>query len=174
MRIITDYQKQLVIDNHNLIYRFLNKEKLNIDDWYDLAAIGMCKAAKMFKEDTSKFSTYAFRCMFNEVYSEKRKELYKRTIPESEILYYNAEYENDSGSKVEFIDKFHTDCNIENDCIHKVSLQKAYSKMKEEYKPIIKLFLQGYKQVEIMKIVGCSQPHVSRVMKRFMGEYVRS
>ena len=45
---MTDYQKQLVTDNHNLIYRFLQKEKLNMEDWYDLAAIGMCKAAKTF------------------------------------------------------------------------------------------------------------------------------
>ena len=45
--------------------------------------------------------------------------------------------------------------------------------MKEKHKPIISLFLQGYKQVEIMKIVGCSQPQVSRVMKGFIGEYVR-
>lgn len=37
---MTDYQKQLVTDNHNLIYRFLQKEKLNMEDWYDLAAIG--------------------------------------------------------------------------------------------------------------------------------------
>ena len=54
---MTDYQKQLVTDNHNLIYRFLQKEKLNMEDWYDLAAIGMCKAAKTFNEGTSKFST---------------------------------------------------------------------------------------------------------------------
>lgn len=52
-----------------------------MEDWYDLAAIGMCKAAKTFNEGTSKFSTYAFKCMFNEVYSEKKKELRQRTIP---------------------------------------------------------------------------------------------
>ena len=38
---------------------------------------------------------------------------------------------------------------------------------------VISLFLQGYKQVEIMKIVGCSQPQVSRVMKKFVEEYAR-
>lgn len=49
---MTEYQKQLVTDNHNLIYRFLQKEKLNMEDWYDLVAIGMCKAAKTFNEGT--------------------------------------------------------------------------------------------------------------------------
>ena len=62
---MTDYQKQSVTDNHNLIYRFLQKETLNLEDWYDLAAIGMCKAAKTFNEGTSEFSAYAFKCMFN-------------------------------------------------------------------------------------------------------------
>ena len=171
---MTEYQKQLVIENHNLIYRFLQKEKLNMEDWYDLSAIGMCKAAKIFNEGTSKFSTYAFKCMFNEVYSEKRKELNKRTIPEDKILYYNTEYEDESGNKVEFIDKMQSDQNVVNDCIHKVALRNAFNKMKEKHKLIISLFLQGYKQVEIMKIVGCSQPQVSRVMKRFIGEYVNA
>lgn len=131
----------------------------------------MCKAAKTFKEGASEFSTYAFKCMFNEVYSEKRKELYKRTIPESEILYYNVEYENDSGNKVELIDKIQSDYNIENDCIYKITFKKALDKMKDKHKPIIDLLMQGYKQVEIMKIVGCSQPQISRVMKKFIGEY---
>lgn len=111
--------------------------------------------------------------MFNEVYSEKRKELYMKTIPTNEILYYNAEYENESGDKVEFIDKMQVNYNVENDCIHKVTFRNAFNKMKEKYKPVISLFLQGYKQVEIMKIVGCSQPHVSRVMKKFVDEYAR-
>lgn len=168
---MTEYQKRLVIENHNLIYRFLQKEKLNMEDWYDLAAIGMCKAARTFNEGTSKFSTYAFKCMFNEVYSEKRKESNKRTIPENEILYYNTEYEDESGKKVEFIEKIQSDYNVESDCIHKVTLKNALSKMKDKHKLIIDLLMKGYKQVEIMKIVGCSQPQVSRVMKRFIGEY---
>ncbi len=45
--------------------------------------------------------------------------------------------------------------------------------MKEKHKLIIDLLMKGYKQVEIMKIVGCSQPQVSRVMKRFVDEYAR-
>ena len=58
---MTEYQKQLVIENHNLIYRFLQKEKLNMEDWYDLSAIGMCKAAKTFNEGTYKLSTNAIK-----------------------------------------------------------------------------------------------------------------
>ena len=54
---MTDYQKQLVTDNHNLIYRFLQKEKLNMEGWYDLAAMGRCKAAKTFNEAPSTCST---------------------------------------------------------------------------------------------------------------------
>lgn len=61
--------------------------------------------------------------MFDEVYSEKRKELNKRTIPEDEILYYNTEYEGESGKKVEFIEKIQSDYNVESDCIHKVTLK---------------------------------------------------
>ena len=48
---MTEKQKQLVVDNHNLIYSFLHKHGFDEEEFYDLAAIGLCKAAKSYKDD---------------------------------------------------------------------------------------------------------------------------
>ena len=65
----------LIEENHNLIYSYLHKMRLDIEEYYDLAAIGLCKAANNFDETKGfKFSTYAYRCMNNEVLNQIRKE----------------------------------------------------------------------------------------------------
>ena len=38
---LTDEERDLVTNNHNLIYSYLNKYNLS-DDYYDLCAIGLC------------------------------------------------------------------------------------------------------------------------------------
>ena len=60
---LNDEQRKLVEDNHNLIYQYLIDNKLPQDEYYDIAAIGLCKAA--LKYDTSKgaFSTYVYRAI---------------------------------------------------------------------------------------------------------------
>lgn len=72
---LTPAQQQLVEDNHNLIYGFLREYNLPQDEYYDLAAIGLCKAAKCFNKDKgSKFSCYAYLVMLTEVKMYWRKE----------------------------------------------------------------------------------------------------
>lgn len=55
---ITDEARKLVEENHNLVYSFLYKYHLDVEEWYDLAAIGLCKAANTYNNDKSGFSTY--------------------------------------------------------------------------------------------------------------------
>ena len=55
---LNDEQRKLVADNHNLIYQYLIDNNLPQDEYYDIAAIGVCKAAMGY--DASKginFST---------------------------------------------------------------------------------------------------------------------
>ena len=63
---MTDEQRKLVEDNHNLIYGFLNKKELT-DDYYDIVALGLCKAAMNYDESKGRFSTLAFKCMDREI-----------------------------------------------------------------------------------------------------------
>lgn len=87
--LMTQQQRQTLIEkNHNLIYAFLKHMRLPADDYYDLAAIGLCRAADTYAEEVlTTFSTYAFRCMYHEAISywrkeEKRLETVSLDIPE--------------------------------------------------------------------------------------------
>ena len=165
---MTDKQKKMVEDNHNLIYTFLNKYHLTIDEWYDLAAIGLCKAATTFNEELSVFSTYAFRCMFTAVFQEKRKETLERRIPQNMIFYYQAEINtgNDSDA-ISFIDIMPTRDDVEGEAVSKMIFEKFVHSLKPRDKVILQMFCGGYTQKEIGKMVGCSQGHISRIKSNF-------
>lgn len=72
---LNEEQKQLVTDNHNLIYGIMKQYKLNFDapeDYYGAAAVGLCNAALHYDPNRNvKFSSYAYVCMSREIQKEK-------------------------------------------------------------------------------------------------------
>jgi len=71
---LTLEQQQFATENHNLIYSFLQKNNLEIDDWYGISAYGFCKAVRAYNKDKNVcFSTFAYKCMQNEILMEYRK-----------------------------------------------------------------------------------------------------
>lgn len=162
---MTDKQRKLVEDNHNLIYSFLHKYSLDIEEFYDLAAIGLCKAAKSYDSDVSKFSTYAFWCMHNEVMMEVRKEKAGHRIPKSMTYYYQDSFCT-KDEDIEYIDTIPNKIHVENEVISKLTMEKLMTQLNNRDRLIFELFSLGYKQVEIAKLAGCSQPQVCRVKKK--------
>ena len=63
-------QRKLVEDNHDLIYGFMTKYRLDFSTWYDICAIGLCKAGMAY-DGSNRFSTLAYHCMHNEVKKSK-------------------------------------------------------------------------------------------------------
>lgn len=162
---ITGEQKQLITDNHNLIYSFLQKRSLDIEDYYDLAAIGLCKAAKTFEKDKSAFSTYAFCCMFNEVMHHKRKMKAAMRIGQSELIYYDNTENNEDGSSSLF-DRIHCNTDTEDKIILSLDIERSLKNMNEKEMIILLMSTQGYKQIQIAKQVKITQAGVSRIKKR--------
>lgn len=149
-----------------MIYTFLQKYHLSIEDYYDLAAIGLCKAGSKFDGSKSKFSTYAYRCMFTTVFTEIRDKKAGKRIPDHQIVYYQAEMKNDDGDTNTFMNYIPSKENVEENVFSEIILEEYLSKLKDRDKQIFILFSKGYKQGEIGKIVGCSQAQVSRVRQK--------
>ena len=170
---ITEEQRKLVEDNHNLIYSFLQKYHLTIDEYYGLAAIGLCKAGKTYNGEKSNFSTYAYKCMFTAVMCELRKNKQAKTIPKYQIVYCQAELENNEGNTTSFINYVPSKENVEDSVLSEVIFDEYVNKLKDRDKKIFSLFREGYKQKEIGKMLGCSQAQVSRVKKKLC-EYLAS
>lgn len=161
-------------DNHNLIYSFLQKYKLSVDDYYGLAAIGLCKAGSTFDTTKSNFSTYAYKCMFNTVVCEIRKKTQARTIPEYQIVYYQAELnDNNGGDTASFINYIPSKENVEDDVIYRLIFDEYISKLKERDVKIFTLSMDGYNQEEIAKKIGCSKQLISKTKKKLAKYFVK-
>lgn len=55
---LTEEQRQLAADNHNLIYYCFKKNNWPLEEYYDVAAICLCEAAKTYNPSKGKFATY--------------------------------------------------------------------------------------------------------------------
>lgn len=82
---MTEEQRQLAKENHNLIYGFLRKKHLDLDEFYDICAIGLCKACAMYDGTRGALSTLAYHSMENSVKSYMRDKNRLCRFPESEI-----------------------------------------------------------------------------------------
>lgn len=166
---MTEQQKALVEENHNLIYAFLQKYHLSVEEWYDMAAIGLCKAAISFKAEKASFSTYAYKCMFNAVMREKRKEKLIRAIPESQIYHYQADFQNDNGEDVDnFLSVIPSGDNVEAEALSHTIYGEYIENLNVRDRMILQMFEKGYKQKEIGKATGHCQPTISRVKKKMI------
>lgn len=140
---------------------------MSIEDYYDLAAIGLCKAGSKFDDSKSKFSTYAYKCMFTTVFAEARNKKAEKRIPDHQIVYYQAEFDDSNGGDTStFVNYIPSKENVEESVLSEIIFEEYMSKLKDRDKQIFILFSEGYKQGEIGKIVGCSQAQVSRVRKK--------
>lgn len=166
---MNDEQRKLVEDNHNLIYACLRKYNLSIDEYYDVVAIGLCKAAITFDEKSEcAFSTYAYLLMQHEIDMVFRHNTRKRAIPLDQITYYQNVISDSDGKETERLRFISDNVDIESEVIANDSIKQVRSKLKERDRIVFDLLALDYRQKEIGKIIGCSQPHISRIKRKII------
>ncbi len=73
---LTDEQRQFAAENHNLIYKYLWDQRLEIDDYYDIAVFGYLRAVKRYLTEPwlrrYQFSTVAWHAMRQNIASFHR------------------------------------------------------------------------------------------------------
>lgn len=168
--ILNKQQQKLVEENYSLIYSFLHKHKLSVELFYDLAAIGLCKAAIGFNGSTS-FSTYAYKCMWNSVFSEIKKEQMQKRIPKNKIVCYEETIHKTECGNIKIIDLLQAPANIEDDVCTKVLWQDAINTLNEKEKTVLDLISAGYTQSGIGEIIGCTQAEVSRIKTQIQKKF---
>lgn len=153
---LTDVQQTLVEENHNLIYSFLAQMRLTTEEYYGLAAIGLCKAAQAYQAGTSSFSTYAYRCMYNEIISYWRKNKKKQQLE----LFSLDEYA--------FLDACVKETHVsmpETSMIEGVQLSQALDSLPRQKQKIVVLSLSGYSCKEIAVQLGYSTGYVQKMRR---------
>lgn len=154
---LNEEQRKLVENHHYIIYMCLKTLKLSVDEYYDLAAIGLCEAA--FNFDCSKnikFSTFSMNCIKKTIYKEFRKKNCKKR--KADIIYVS----NDE----ELVCKYGLD-DIETEAICNIVCKEFmdYIRTKPEIYLIVLLSYYGYTQKQISLIVSISQSKVFLIKK---------
>jgi len=174
MQKLNEEQQKLVEDNYKLIYFFLKKYNLDNEDWYDIAAIGLCKAAKAYKPGATKFSTYAMVVMLNEIKIEKRKKLYKQ---KSKEISYNIPLAKSKDSleelMLEDILENKKSSDLSSYYIYKKAFKDSLNAFDKIKQSIILDLISGYNQVEVCeKYKIYSQSYISKIYKDFKQKFL--
>ena len=155
------------------MYSFLYKYHLDVEEWYDLASIGLCKAANTYNNDKSEFSTYAYKCMYTTIMMEKRKENAMRIVPQDQIVYYENQVnesskENDTST---FLNYIPSKQDVENETISTLSLENIENELAGNKRKVLVLLKEGYTQSEISKIIGISKQRISKIKQEILEKY---
>lgn len=158
---LTKEQKELVEKNHKLIYYYIHKNGLSVDEYYDILAIGLCKAALHFDESKGiKFATYALFVMRNEhLLNERLKKGKKRNASVVSLSTTIKEDHNDITLE---------DCiSGDRDVFDSLILLDIDKILKDETLiKICKLAFAGYNQREMREYIDLSQSMISRKLKK--------
>lgn len=152
MKKLTDIERQMVEDNHNLIYWYANKKNLDLDEWYDLLAIELCKTVRKYNQDRGSLSTY-FKLRADIMVYRKLQEKYRS----GELYDYEIDESQHCDEAVEVFDKVDSDIALE-------SLLDSLETDRDRL--IIKMKLDGYTQKEIAEETGLTQQGVGWVLRR--------
>ncbi len=133
---LTESQRELAGKNHRLIYKFAKIKEADLEEFYGVLAIGLCKAARAYDASSGyKFSTLAYRCMDNEYKMYWRAECVSKHIPSNMILSYNKEV-------VEF-----------------------FNSLTDIQKIVLNGLMSGYKERELAEYTGFSRSYINHIKK---------
>ena len=142
---LNEEQRQLVEENHNLIYGFAHRHHINLDDYYGTLAISLCKAGESYNDKKGKFSTYAYTLMWRDYLNEMdAKFRQKRKGNECE---FNEETQSISYTTLD------TD----------IMILEYLNTMEKQ---ILILKSEGYNSNEIANKLGFHRSYISKILKR--------
>ena len=131
---------------------------LDPDDLFSIALMGITKAAKAFKPELgNKFATFAGTVINNEILMEIRRQKKHKHV----LSYSHPLVQEKTGDFFMLEDILQDPVNVE-DKVEVLQVLDAVEQLPELERKIISLRKDGYGQMEISTLLGCSQANVSR------------
>jgi len=163
--VLSSAEREFAERNHNLVYWFLIKKKLDKTEYYDLVIFAYLRAVRRFfinrNLEKVSFSTLAWRAMENAVISEKRK---KKTIVKSleEPMSYDE--------KLKLIDTFGHKDNFEEKIVYNELLNTIKPHISIKELRTLRKKANGYKYADIAKTEGISKKGIDNRLCRARGK----
>lgn len=162
---MTKKQCHLVEEHHNLIYQVIINMGLQIEDYYDIAAIGLCKAAISYNSEHGiKFSTYAYKVIHTAILRDMLDYKRQKRSGESSLVHYDCIYDEENGlTLLDVLDN--KECPVEEIAVGNLLMESIESRLNDTGKHVLSLMIKGYTQKAIAQKVGCSQQNISLIKK---------
>ncbi len=174
-----EQEERVVLENLGLTKLCAKKYEKNgfivWDDLISLGTIGLIKAAMTFQESKgTAFSTYACRCMENEI-----KMAINREKRHQGVLSLDKSIQADEEGKIVLLDTIETPLSdfTQQDEERKTvenAIEFALNKLSGKKRLAVLYYIAGKKQEWISEHIGFSQSYVSRVWLKFLREYRQS
>lgn len=153
-------RQQLIEDNMKLVYFIVNTYYHNYigdEDIIQVGMIGLCNAANTYDPEKGTFSTYAGRCIKNEINKEFR--VRNKQLPTLSLDYeYRGGEDSDSFNLTEMI--------IGDLDVGYIDLDRIYGKLNKTGKRVLDLLLSGLTSKEISKELEISLQLVNFYTRR--------
>lgn len=163
---LTESQRELAGKNHRLIYKFAKIKEADLEEFYGVLAIGLCKAARAYNASSGyKFSTLAYRCMDNEYKMYWRAECVSKHIPSNMILSYNKMVEDDDGACTEclaVISNKLDSCRLDSS---RAEVVEFFNSLTDIQKIVLNGLMSGYKERELAEYTGFSRSYINHIKK---------
>lgn len=147
----------LINENINLVYYIIHKQYptyVGDEDLIQCGMLGLCKAANTWNQEKSQFSTYATRCIVNEIRMELRK---RNKNPQTCSL--DAEIVNSDGCTLGDMIMGSVDVDY-------CDLTWIYDRLRPKEREVFDLRLTGLKTDAIAERVGCHREMVRRYLRK--------
>ncbi|HZJ99367.1 MAG TPA: sigma-70 family RNA polymerase sigma factor, partial [Tissierellaceae bacterium] len=144
----------IVEDNHNLIYSFIHRRGLDVDEYYGLVAESLCRAVMNWDESKGALSTIFYTIATNDLYREWRKGLAGKR--QHEGIYPLEE------------DWIVTDYDLEDEVMMNGIMEEIEN---SEFGEVFELKLLGYNHSEIADMLDIHPITVGRQLKKVGERY---
>lgn len=143
----------------NLVYSLVSKEYptyTHDEDIIQCGMLGLCKSAEKWNEEKGKFSTFAWKCIRNEINAE-----FRRRSKQKGVLSLDYEVDGEDGERTSFGDFV-----VGEEDVAYVDVEFDSDSLTNRENQIFGLYKQGLTPDEIVKIVGCPKQCVWKTMRK--------
>lgn len=172
---MTDKEKKIAEDNHDLIYKYMNKHHLD-EDCYLILAETLCKAVMSFDENNkyhASLFTYIWKCFNNAMINHHRFiNKSKRKKPE-DLQFVNLDQiifteDSEDSFKKEIIGK--NDINFINYETTEI-MEELISMLTRREREVFNDLINGYSLIEISKKDCVSHQSISEIRRKIGKKY---
>lgn len=164
---LTEEQRELAEKNHDLIYGYAHKKNISIGEYYDVLAIGLCKAAKIYDESKGRFSTLAYKCMENELNTYWKSLNKKSVIPSELVLSYDAPIAgaDPSDNNYKFKENISDNCSYSG-MISDIIFSTFIGSLNNKETLIVNMLIDELTHKEIAEKLGCRKQNIGYHVKK--------